>query len=86
MSQQTPISGQSASGEHGRSDGESGQERNKGENGNIGYAGKNAPRITMFVLDIPSSGPEINLQGQNAGQGGRGQRGGDGENGGSINF
>ncbi|WP_268522753.1 hypothetical protein [Bacillus halotolerans] len=78
---QEPTSGQAASGHHGGSDGESGGVGQEGSKGNKGYNGKNAPNLTIFVLNMPSSGPEVNFKGQDGGNGGKGQKGGDGGNG-----
>ncbi|PLC14025.1 hypothetical protein BV582_20855 [Bacillus paralicheniformis] len=79
---QEPSSGQAATGYHGIKDGNPGGVGHQGIKGNKGYNGKNAPNITIFVLDVPSSGPEINFRGQDGGKGGKGQKGGDGGNGG----
>ncbi|GLK86385.1 hypothetical protein GCM10017653_44550 [Ancylobacter defluvii] len=54
-----------------------------GDQGVAGEPGSAAPALTITVLQMPGSGPIIDIRGGNGGNGGQGQKGGDGGSGGS---
>ncbi|MCK8465182.1 hypothetical protein MUY35_15085 [Aliiroseovarius sp. S1339] len=73
--------GQGPTGTHGPADGNPGGTGGGGETGVPGATGFASPSITIATLNVPSSGPHVDLTGGTGGQGGQGQKGGDGGNG-----
>jgi hypothetical protein len=56
-----------------------------GAPGTNGYAGFSAPSIVLMTLQVPGSGPLVDLTAQDGSQGGTGQQGGKGGKGGNGN-
>jgi hypothetical protein len=62
-----------------------GEGGNAGVQGTKGYDGHTAPSIVLIALQVPGSGPLVDLTAQDGGQGGTGQQGGKGGKGGTGN-
>ena len=70
--------GKAPPGELGGGEGGHGKDGPDGQPGNPGYPGRSAPTIYLVVNRIEGGPLEVDLRGQDGGDGGRGQTGGDG--------
>jgi hypothetical protein len=79
MTQRPPAPlGKAPPGDYGGGQGADGNAGPDGQPGNPGYSGRNAPTLYIVANRIEGGPLEIDLRGQDGGDGGRGQTGGDG--------